>query len=87
MFIFNQYKAQLIFTTHDVSLLDYDKLLRKDQIWFTHRDEEMLFIFFSRLYSTKHGIRDTTDILSKYYKGYLGALPEPELVKNVIGDK
>ncbi len=78
-------KAQLIFTTHDVSLLDYDKLLRKDQIWFTHRDEERCYLYsLADFTAQKHGIRDTTDILSKYYKGYLGALPEPELIKTLL---
>lgn len=30
--------AQLIFTTHDASLLDAPDLLRRDQIWFTEKD-------------------------------------------------
>lgn len=35
----NQSGAQLIFTTHDTSLLD-GELLRRDQIWFTEKDED-----------------------------------------------
>ncbi len=30
--------SQLIFTTHDTNLLD-NKFLRRDQIWFTEKDE------------------------------------------------
>jgi AAA15 family ATPase/GTPase len=30
--------AQLIFTTHDTSLLDAPDLLRRDQIWFVEKD-------------------------------------------------
>jgi uncharacterized protein len=35
----NQKGAQLIFTTHDTSLLD-SELLRRDQIWFAEKDED-----------------------------------------------
>ena len=35
----NQKGAQLIFTTHDTSLLD-GELLRRDQIWFAEKDED-----------------------------------------------
>ncbi len=32
--------AQLIFTTHDTSLLDAADLLRRDQVWFVEKDED-----------------------------------------------
>ncbi|WP_169293942.1 ATP/GTP-binding protein [Advenella sp. EE-W14] len=32
--------AQLIFTTHDTSLLDAPNLLRRDQIWFVEKDQD-----------------------------------------------
>ena len=32
--------AQLIFTTHDTSLLDAPGLLRRDQIWFVEKDHD-----------------------------------------------
>ena len=32
--------AQLVFTTHDASLLDAPDLLRRDQIWFTEKDRD-----------------------------------------------
>ena len=34
----NPYNAQLIFTTHDTHLLS-SKMLRRDQIWFTEKNE------------------------------------------------
>jgi uncharacterized protein len=37
--VLNQKGAQLIFTTHDTSLLD-GELLRRDQIWFAEKDED-----------------------------------------------
>jgi uncharacterized protein len=42
----NQKNAQLIFTTHDTSLLDND-LFRRDQVWFVQKDQQQ----GSRLYS------------------------------------
>ena len=35
----NKHNAQLIFTTHDTSLLD-NELFRRDQVWFTEKDSE-----------------------------------------------
>ncbi len=35
----NKYGAQLIFATHDTTLLDH-KIFRRDQIWFTEKDED-----------------------------------------------
>lgn len=36
---FNPKGAQLIFTSHSTNLLDLD-FLRRDQIWFTEKDEQ-----------------------------------------------
>lgn len=78
-------KAQIICTLHDVSLLDCKHLLRKDQIWFTDKDNNG-----SKLYSLKEfkysesGIRETTDIIEKYSKGLLGAIPEPDLIEILL---
>ena len=32
-------KAQLLATLHDISLLDCKKMFRKEQIWFTDKDD------------------------------------------------
>jgi len=32
----------------------------------------------------RNGVRDTTDIIEKYKKGVLGALPEPELINSLL---
>ncbi|MBH1970109.1 MAG: hypothetical protein I8H92_02735 [Moraxellaceae bacterium] len=36
----NSKGAQLIFTTHDTSLLDAPNLFRRDQIWLVEKDRE-----------------------------------------------
>jgi hypothetical protein len=37
---FNSGGAQLLFTTHDTSLLDAPDLFRRDQVWFVEKDKE-----------------------------------------------
>ena len=32
-------------------------------------------------------VRDTTDVMEKYRKGALGALPDPELIKSLLSIK
>lgn len=72
--------AQLIFTTHDVGLLDSERPLRKEQIWFTHRDYERSYLYsLANFTAKKDGIRDTKNIFFKYNKGLLGAIPNPSL--------
>ena len=36
------------------------------------------------LLSLQHNIRDTSDIIEKYKKGMLGALPEPEFFESLL---
>lgn len=72
--------AQLIFTVHDINLMDCKKMLRKEQIWFVHKDEEGVYVYSLADFTAQEGIRDTTDIMEKYRKGVLGALPDPELI-------
>lgn len=33
------------------------------------------------------GVRDTTDVMEKYRKGALGALPDPELINSLLSIK
>ena len=35
----NRYNAQLVFTTHDTTVLD-QTLMRRDQVWFVEKDTE-----------------------------------------------
>lgn len=78
------YKAQMIFTVHDINLMDCKKMLRKEQIWFVHKDEEGVYLYSLAEFTAKDGVRDTTDIIEKYRKGALGALPDPELINSLL---
>ncbi len=77
--------AQLIATLHDVSLLDCKKMFRKEQIWFTDKDEDGTELYSLKDFSyTESGVRDTSDIKEKYAKGEFGAIPEPDLISALL---
>ena len=77
-------KAQLIFTAHDVSLMDCKKLFRKEQIWFVHKDDDGVYLYSLASFTAEDGVRDTTDIIEKYKRGVLGAIPEPDMLKTLL---
>lgn len=77
--------AQLIATLHDISLLDCKRLFRKEQIWFTDKDENGTDLYSLKEFSyAEDGIRDTSDIQEKYSKGEFGAIPDPELISTLL---
>lgn len=76
--------AQMIFTVHDINLMDCKRMFRKEQIWFVHKDEEGVYVYSLADFTAKAGVRDTTDIMEKYRKGALGALPDPELINSLL---
>ena len=79
--------AQLIFTIHDINLMDCKKMFRKEQIWFVHKDESGVYIYSLGDFTAQQGVRDTTDIMEKYRRGALGALPDPELIGSLLDMK
>ena len=79
--------AQMVFTVHDINLMDCKRLFRKEQIWFVHKDEEGVYVYSLADFTAQQGVRDTTDVIEKYRKGVLGAIPEPELIKSLLSIK
>ncbi len=79
----NRKNAQLMFATHDQTLLS-PKLLRRDQIWFVEKDHWGASDLFS-LDSVK-GLRKDANFEKEYMTGQLGAIPRigdfQGLVKN-----
>jgi AAA15 family ATPase/GTPase len=68
----NMSDAQLIFTTHDINLLDQD-LFRRDQIWFTEKKPDN---GSTDLYSlVEFSPRKDKDLERGYLAGKYGALP------------
>ena len=78
-------KGQLIFTVHDITLLDCKKLFRKDQIWFADKDDEGAYLYSLDSYTAQDGVRAELDLVDHYRKGYLGAVPEPDLISVLLG--
>ena len=66
---------QLIFTTHDVALME-NNLFRKDEIWVTERDE----LHQAHLVSMAHykDIRPDNQLRKSYLEGRMGGLPNME---------
>lgn len=67
----NAKNAQLIFTTHDTSLLDAD-IFRRDQVWFIEKDKKSA----SKLYPLSDFSPRKDEALERgYLRGRYGALP------------
>ncbi len=64
--------GQLIFTTHDASILEADNLLRRDQIWFVEKDRDQA----SRLFALAEFSPRKNEALSRgYLTGRYGGIP------------
>ena len=79
--------AQMIFTVHDINLMDCKRLFRKEQIWFVDKDEKGVYVYSLSDFTAENGVRDTSDIIEKYRKGAFAALPDPELIHSLLSIK
>jgi len=70
----NRTRAQLIFTTHDLLLMDCNELLRRDEIWITDKsiDGESTLIGLPEY----RGIMHDEDIRKSYLEGRFGGIPQ-----------
>jgi AAA15 family ATPase/GTPase len=69
--------AQLLFATHDTNLLNTD-LFRRDQIWFTEKDEyEQTDLYSLYDFNLPDGtkVRNDSNIEKNYIRGRYGAIP------------
>ncbi len=79
--------AQMIFTVHDINLMDCKRLFRKEQIWFVDKDDSGVYVYSLSDFTAENGVRDTSDIIEKYRKGAFAALPDPELINSLLSIK
>lgn len=70
----NPNNAQIIATTHDVTLLN-PKILRRDQIWFTSKNKWGATDVFSLDEFDKNEVRKSTPFDKLYLEGRFGAIP------------
>jgi uncharacterized protein len=73
----NPNNAQLIFATHDTNLLA-EELFRRDQIWFTEKDEQEqtdLYSLYDFNLPDGSKVRNDSNLERNYIRGRYGAIP------------
>ncbi len=73
----NPNSAQILFTTHDTNLLSSD-IFRRDQIWFTEKNEKEetdLFSLYDFNLPDGSKVRNDANIERNYIRGRYGAIP------------
>lgn len=80
----NPKNAQLIFATHDTNLLT-NKLFRRDQIWFTEKDQYGATDLYS-LVEYKN-VRKDASYEKDYIAGKYGAVPFIRNFEVLLGDE
>jgi hypothetical protein len=78
----NPHNAQLIFTTHDTNLLS-SKTFRKDQIWFTEKDNKDATDLYSLV---EYKVGKNASFERDYIMGKYGAIPFIGNFKELIGE-
>lgn len=79
----NPHHAQLIFATHEVTLLDKE-VFRKDQIWFTEKDKRGETELYRA--NTVAGLRDDTNFELWYRTGKFGANPKIKALEFIFNE-
>ena len=77
----NKKNAQLIFTTHDVNLLDQNTI-RKDQVWFTEKDKCGVSEMFSL--SDFEDVREDTLFAKWYLNNKFGGVPSLQSLEKLF---
>ncbi|MFT6963932.1 MAG: AAA15 family ATPase/GTPase [Flammeovirgaceae bacterium] len=71
-FLANSTDSQLLFTTHNISILQED-FIRRDAVWFCEKNDEGATELFS---ASDFGLHKNTSLYNAYRIGKLGAKPE-----------
>lgn len=77
----NRHNAQLVFTTHDVNLLN-QHTIRKDQIWFTEKDKFGVSEMFSL--SDFEDVREDTLFAKWYLNNKFGGVPSLQSLEKLF---
>ena len=78
-------KGQLVFTAHDLLLIDCNYLMRKDQIYFTQRDKKCASLFcLKEATVASGGPREGTDLIKRYNRGDFVEVPSPSFIEQII---
>lgn len=80
---FSNKNGQLLFTAHDIELITCKFMMRKDQIYFSFKENEIS----NKLFCLKDapvsegGPRSAEDLLTHYNRGEFGYVPSPNFIK------
>lgn len=80
----NRFGAQLIFTTHDTSLLNY---LNRDEVWLTEKGESGATALTALAEFGGDKVRRSLNLEKAYLQGRFGAVPEPDqfILRQALG--
>jgi AAA15 family ATPase/GTPase len=75
IFLLNSKRSQLLFTTHNLFLLEDQDFIRKDALWFTEKGAEGQVSLFSAADFDSERLRKGASLINAYRSGRLGAKP------------
>lgn len=80
----NPRNAQLIFTTHDTSLLN---VLNRDEVWLTEKGSNGSSSLVALAEYGSERVRKSVNLERAYLQGRFGAIPEPDqiVIRNALG--
>ena len=78
-------KGQLVFTAHDLLLIDCNYLMRKDQIYFIQRNKNHASLFcLKEATVSSGGPREGADLVKRYNHGDFVEVPSPNFIEQII---
>jgi len=78
-------KGQLLFITHDLLLIDCNKLMRKDQIYFINRNSQTANLYCLKEATVNEGgPREVNDIVKHYNRGEFVSVPNPSFIDLIV---
>ena len=80
----NPHNAQLVFTTHDTSLLN---VLNRDEVWLTEKGTDGSSELVALAEYGSDRVRKSLNLERAYLQGRFGAIPEPDqiMIRQALG--
>lgn len=74
-FLLNSGQSQLVFTSHNIFLLEEKDFIRKDALWFTEKGKDGQVSLYSAIDFDSATLRKGASLINAYRSGRLGAKP------------
>ena len=75
VFLMNAKKSQLLFTTHNITLMESSDFIRRDALWFTGKKDDGSVDLYSAADFDTGTLRKDASLINAYKAGKLGAKP------------